>query len=297
MSLKLIPTINGRILGKLGWRLVRVRPRRREVAQLSRAAAHCAIEDVDDVRFRTSDWVYSVPVERLVGRPIFGYGPQSWHPLVAASAELLEDMDLPYELSILRRFYETFTPRTVAEAYRLDDPGPLTEVPAATLFEPWRLAPPPLDDPTTSTYAAGSPLFGPLTRAAGEAQWRRLRGRVKSMLAFGYQPDLFPQGRIRVTVLKSGHEKRYLVGHGQHRAAVLAAMGHERIDVGIHVANPPVADEAEASTWPHVRSGFLSTEQARAMLRRYFAPPASDPALQIGAAARREVPSGATAGP
>ena len=297
MSLKLVPRINGRILGKLGWRLVRIRPTRREAARARRDTAHCTIEEVDDVRFRTSEWIYSAPMSKLVGRPIFGYGPQSWHPFVAACGELLQDIDAPYERSVLKRFYETFTPETIADACSLEDPGPLAEVPARSLFEPWRLAPPPFDDPYAATYPPGSPLFGPLTRSAGEAEWRRLRGRVKSILTYGYRPDLFPRGRIRVTVLRSGQEQRYLVAHGQHRAAVLAAMGCERIDVGVHITDPVVIDQAEAHLWPHVRSGFLSTEQAVAMLRRYFTSSGSDPALAIGSATGAELRFKAKVGP
>lgn len=296
MSLKLVPRINGRILGKLGWRLVRIRPTRQEMAQSGGDSAHCAIEAVDDVPFRTSEWIYSAPVAQLVGRPIFGYGPQSWHPFVAASAQLLDDIDTPYERSVLKRFYETFTPQTIADACQLDDRGPLAEIPAASLFEPWRLAPPPFDDPYAGMAAPGSPLFGPLSEAKGEAEWQRLRGRVKSILAYGYQPVLFPRGLIRVTVLRSGGEQRYLVGHGQHRVAVLASLGYKRINVGVHVNDPLVVDEAEAHLWPHVRSGLLSVEGAKAMLRRYFAPPASDPALQIAAATQGEIPSEAPVG-
>jgi hypothetical protein len=296
MSRNLVSRINSRILGRLGWRLIRIRPTRHEADRAQHGTAHCAIEDVDSVRFRTSDWVYSVPVAQLVGRPIFGYGPQSWHPFVAASAELLERMDTPYEQSILKRFYETFTPKTIGDACMLDDPGPLTEVPAGSLFEPWRLAPPPFDDPFAPTYPPGSPLFGPLDDAKGHGEWRRLRARVQSVRTYGYQPELFPRGRIRVTVLRSGQEQRYLVAHGQHRAAVLAAMGHERIDVSIHGTDPVVVDEEEAHLWPHVRSGLLSVERAVAMLRRYFTTPESDRALRIGAAAREEIQPNANVG-
>jgi len=285
MSLRLQARINGRILGKMGLRLVRIRPTHRELKLTGGASHSCPIEEVDDVRFRTSDWVYSVPVSQLVGRPIFGYGPQSWHPLVAASAELLEDFDTPYEESVLKRFYDTFTPSNIADAYQLSDPGPLNEVPAGSLFEPWHLAAPPFDDPHVSQPASGSPLFGPLSRSAGEAEWRRLKGRVKSILDYGYQPELFPRGRIRIVVLRSGQQQRYLVGHGQHRAAVLAAMGHTQLEVSIHLTVPPVVDESEAHLWPHVKSGFLTRECAVDMLRRYFTTPASDAALRIAAAA------------
>jgi hypothetical protein len=285
MELKLLQRINGRILDKAGLRLVRVRPTRHQLRRAGSTSQSYPIEDVDSVRFRTSEWIYSVPVSYLVGRPIFGYGPQSWHPLVAASAELLEDIDTPYEASVLKRFYDTFVPATIADACQLQDSGPLSEVPAASLFEPWRLSPPPFDDPLSSVPASGSPLFGPLSKAAGEAEWQRLRSRVRSILHYGYQPELFPRGRIKIVVLRSGQQQRYLVGHGQHRAAVLSAMGSTRLEVSIHNTVPPVVDESEAHMWPHVKSDFLTRQQAVSMLRRYFTTPSSDPALRIGTAA------------
>ena len=288
LRLQPLPRLNGWVLRHMGFRLVRIRPTRRQVALSPTSPRATPIEEMDLIRFRTTDWVASVPVADLVGRPIFGYGPQSWHPLVAASHELLTDRNSPYESSVLRRFYDSFTPKTIAEACHLSDPGPLADIPARNLFEPWQLDSPPFDDPHTAESAGGSPLFGPVSRRAGEAEWRRLQNRIKSILRYGYRPEHFPEGRIRIVVLRYGGQQRYLVAHGQHRAAILAALGHTRIDVSLQTYAPPVVDESEAHLWPHVRSGFLTQERALSMLRRYFTTPASDPALPIGAAARDE---------
>ncbi len=292
MRLNLRSSINMGLAAVTGFRLERVRPRRHTARSRGNATPAHPIEESRDLRFRIATWVYSAPVSKLVGRPLFGYGPQSWHPLVAASRELLDDIDASYDTSVLKRFYDTFAPKTIAEAYQLKDPGPLNRVPAQTLFEPWLLAEPPFDDPfAVADGPPGSPLFGPLNNAAGKTEWSRLRRCVKSIQKYGYQPGLFPRGRINVVVLRSQQQERYLVVHGQHRAAVLAAMGAERIEVGTHSILPPVVDESEAHLWPYVQSGFLSEEVAVAVLRRYFTTPESDPALKIGAAAHGLSPS------
>jgi hypothetical protein len=146
------------------------------------------------------------------------------------------------------------------------------------------MRPPPFDDPLSGHFPKGSPLFGPISNEKEVGEWRDLKRAVNSIVQYGYQPDLFPNGRITVTVLRSMGQERYLVGHGQHRAAVLAAMGMERIDVGIYSTVPAVVDELDVRLWPHVRSGFIGVETATEVLRRYFQDPESDPALRIGAA-------------
>jgi hypothetical protein len=284
VHLKVIPRINGTLLARLGLELERTRPTHRETRQTRASWVPPAIEEVDDVAYRTGEWSYTAPMSHIVGRPIFGYGPDSWHPFVAACRELLDTVELTYTNSVLHRFYATFAPESIADAYHLSRPGPLDGIPAASLFEAWVLSPPPFDDPFASVYPSGSPLFGPQNSDEGEAEWRRLRHSVESVLRYGYRPDLFPRGRINVTILRSQGDQRYLVGHGQHRTAVLAAMGESRVEVGIHAMMAPIVDESEVESWPHVRSGLLKSEEAVPLLRRYFTTPENDPALTIGAA-------------
>jgi hypothetical protein len=283
MALKLVPRLNGTILSRFGLHLERTRPSSRQQSGSIQGGSSEPIEDLDHLRFRTSEWTYSAPLARIVGRPLFGYGPQSWHPYVASARELLHDIDTTHESSVLHRFFAIYKPPTIAEAYRLQHPGILDRVPAASLFDPWILRPPPFDDPMSGKYPKGSPLFGPINMEKELGEWRDLKRAVASILRYGYQPDSFPNGRIRVTVLRSMGEERYVVGHGQHRAAVLAAMGMERIEVGIYPTVPAVVDESEVELWPHVRSGFVGADTAMETLRRYFRRPEEDPALEIGA--------------
>ena len=282
MNLKARQRLNGTIFDRLGLRLERTRPTRRMLERTSRTYQPLPIEEVNDLRFRSTAWTYRVPVSQLVGRPIFGYGEQSWHPFVAAIAQILREPEIPYDRSLLKRFYEVFTPTTIADAHRLVEPGPLHEIRALSLFEPWSVPPPPHDDPYSRHPVPGSPLFGPASYAAGAAEWRRLKYVLSSVQKYGYQPDLFPRGRINVTVLRSLHSDRYLVRHGQHRAAVMAALGIESIEVGIHESLDRIVDEVEVDSWPHVDSGLITREAALELFAGYFAPPDSDPALEIG---------------
>ena len=127
-------------------------------------------------------------------------------------------------------------------------------------------------------------MTGPRSTAAGEEEWRRIRRNLISIQETGYQPQLFEKGRINVTVLRSRGEERYLVRHGMHRTAVLAAIGATELAVGNYHRAAWVIDESDVDQWPYVRSGFVSADLAIRSLRRYFNTPESDPALEIAAA-------------
>ncbi|WP_204268665.1 hypothetical protein, partial [Escherichia coli] len=98
----------------------------------------------------------------------------------------LDDIDTPYESSILRRFYASFVPESVGEAQQLERSGALSKLPADRLLEVWTLRAPPFDDPYTTEKPPGIPLFGPLGDAEGREELRRLRQCVLSIRRFGY---------------------------------------------------------------------------------------------------------------
>ena len=287
VDLRIVSRLNKYVFRRFGLHLSRTTPTRAQIKAAHDFPEPEPIESVDDLMFRSNRWNYTVPVEKMVGRPIFGYGPHSWHPLKAACAELLDDPDAPYETSILRRFYATFQPETIADANFVEG-TPFDSMPANGLFEPWTLPRPPFHDPHTKAKPSGTPVFGPRSDAAGEVEWARLRRSVESVRVYGYQPHLFPQGRINVTVLRSQGQERYQVMHGLHRTAVLSAMGSERIEVGIDPRNPWIIDEDQVDSWPFVKSGFVPREQAIKAIRRYFTEPGTGPAVDIG----RRVESG-----
>lgn len=264
-------------LKRVGYRLERIRPPAGTKAPEPRLLPK--LTDVD-VRFHIGDWRYLVPATLMVGRPCFGYGPNSWHPFVETVAQLLESPDLDYEESMLNRLYSTWHPRTVAESQFPggDSPDPvLSRLAARTLFEPWLLRPPPCDNPLNpECRASGAPLHGPVDPRVGLEEFARLQTMIDSIERYGYNPDGFPRGLITGIVLKHEGQQRFLVVHGQHRTAVLTAMGHDEIEVGIRRDGPSVVDSSEAAQWPHVISGLVSAETAVAQLARYFRDDAED---------------------
>jgi hypothetical protein len=274
-----------RLVRSAGYRLVRVRPRRSDLDGRSTARVQ-SIPIPEDLYYRFGEWRYVVPLDRVVGRPCFGYGSEAWHPLVAAVREFIATPDTTYEESILRRFYDRFQPATIAEAQFPSGEPPctyLSRLPAHTLFEPWLLREPPYDDPTDpACRPPGSPLFGPVSPDVGERVYRRLIAAYESIRRYGYRPELFPGGWIGVVVLRHQGEGRYLVIHGQHRVAVLSALGRETLEVRIQPGMPPVIDSAEAGQWPHVALGRLSPECAAATLARYFKDDGTGCARRLG---------------
>ena len=255
----------------VGYRIERTRPKRGvDITNFSNAPA---LTDVD-VRFHVGKWRYLAPTTLMVGRPCFGYGPDAWHPYVATARQLLENPSLSYEHSVLRKVYEAWHPPSVSEAQfpGVEAPHPiLTRIPAHTLFEPWQLMPEPCDDPLNPECSpSGAPLFGPVGDREGHREFDRLKATIKSISTYGYSPDLFPRGLITGTVLKHEDETRFLVVHGQHRTAVLSAMGVSEIEVGVRGSGPRVVETAEAEKWPHVASGLIPVNVAVAQAARYF---------------------------
>lgn len=261
-----------RALGRAGFRLERTRPPKANAP--TEPGPNASLSDLGDMVYRVGDWRYEIPLAQAVGRPCFGYGPLAWHPYVAAVKELRAHPGIDFKESLLRRHFEHWQPRSVADSHFPDRASPhpiLEKIPAASLFEPWLKRPSPCDDPLDPMCRpAGSPLFGPIAVEEARREFERLREMLGSIEEYGYRPDAFPRGLIKIAVLRHEGEQRYLVAHGQHRAAILAAMGHESIVVGIHRELPPLIDSVNSREWPHVVSGLLDSGTAAAMLGRYF---------------------------
>jgi hypothetical protein len=276
------------MLARAGYKLERTRPRR--AVSTSSGTRISDLGDVKDLAYRVGEWRYRVPVTDLVGRSCFGYDRSSWHPFVSAVREIVEGRAMVHEESTLTRFYERWNPTSIAETHLPADPArhnDLIEIPARSLFEPWIKRPPPCDDPRhIDCSPAGSPLFGPITPERAEAQFDRLKRMLRSIETYGYDPDGFPRGLIRIVVLRHEGSLRFLVAHGQHRAAVLSALGHESIDVGIFDGLPALIDTSEAERWPHVRSGLITPELGIELAARYFEPSLTRHAQSVAAIAQ-----------
>lgn len=117
------------------------------------------------------------------------------------------------------------------------------------------------------TETAGWKGWGPMTDAAGEAEFLRLERTLASIRQHGYQRHAAHDGDITAQALCDGGDLRFLLGPGQHRIAALVALGARHVPVRI---DPHFIRRTDAAHWPNVRRGHYSPDQARQVFDRIF---------------------------
>jgi hypothetical protein len=73
---------------------------------------------------------------------------------------------------------------------------------------------------------------------------------------------------IAKLMVHPGKGVRYVLVSGKHRAAVLAALGFERIPIRLTFSTGPAINHVEC--WPHVRNGLFTCEQALELFHRLW---------------------------
>jgi hypothetical protein len=217
---------------------------------------------------------FSVPLETWCTYLYFSFDPTGWHPFTATARQLHSEPRLPYERSILRRFYDTFQPRSQAEAYFGDSraSGPS----ARYVLEPW------LDDQRVfnDNGGHGNQNMGPISAERGEIEFDRLRRVYRSICERGYRPDT--SSYIRGFFLRDGDAYRFHVTAGLHRAGVLSALGYESALVGFDPLMPRSVDLSDLHRWPQVRDGRVPSATAERAFRRFFTEAGDGRARQLG---------------
>lgn len=204
---------------------------------------------------------------------------QGWHPLVRAASEYVESGNREYEGSCLEQYYATWQPRNGREALLCAvGPAILERYPSYVKHAPWlhrtvdeqaaymarvieieNLA---FGDGSLGS-SAGYGLHGPISKEKGQLEYDRLVNLVDSIRKKGYSRSA---GDVTVHVLQRADRFRYVILHGHHRAAVLAALGHDSIP-----AIPEVlVDSRYADHWPAVYRQEWSKEEALAYFSHLF---------------------------
>jgi hypothetical protein len=211
----------------------------------------------------------------------FGLSPHAWHPFVAAVLEYRAGHASSYEESVLKRYYDRFQPKTAAEAlagFHMGGGGLADLPPYCFYLSPWTAATPDVVVDTLAYWTSmenaehGNPrldfrehgigYFGPTHPAKGAMEFRRLTTIHDRLVSTGYDRRY---GDVSVRALKRGDELRFIVdGGGYHRAAALAAAGHN--DMPATFVEPFVIAAEDADYWPQVRRGVWSRDDAV----RYF---------------------------
>mgnify|MGYP007135777970 FL=1 len=220
-----------------------------------------------------------VRVRLSVCRDFLGYAytPPGWHYFVAFLRQYETDPDISPKKSVLARYYHRFKPDSLWEA--------LTGLPKARL--PGGLAGLPDWPPLpwleqTIKPANARQHFGPFTPKLIRQQDARCRALFHKIRKEGYRPDRYPDGYIRGYFLRDGRRYRFIVTAGQHRIAVLAALGISTFVARIQPRFPRVADIERIREWPQVANGTYTPDQAAKVLRLYFQLDGSEKARRLG---------------
>jgi hypothetical protein len=198
----------------------------------------------------------------------------------AARALLTGDKDRA--TSILVKFYQRVQPQDAASRLGLDpQQSPLRRFSPFAAPMPWDvLSPAVIEKRRIAMYqeenerdglgrVAYSALFGPVPVAKIESEVERLGRLLTSIRQEGYhrsdQPDGDINGFLLVSQVRNSAAVRLDAG-GNHRAAVLAALGRRVIPVRLTPRQLIIREDS--GNWPQVESGTLSQAQALSIFDR-----------------------------
>lgn len=201
------------------------------------------------------------------------------HPFVEAAKEAI-DVALVGgdEREAIRRrlmdFYSCYQPGSAAEVLgaSAEEMPMLGEQPPWVVIKPWedmtvieRMQKMTQHEKEDNGQIVGSGISiehgcnfcGPVSNEKLNIEVERIYRLVRSMRKNGFKRDDSYDGDIRADVLiDSSGEWRWLVKSGQHRAAVLSAMGFASVPIRVHA----IVCRDEVDCWPQVLAGNCSRE-------------------------------------
>jgi hypothetical protein len=240
----------------------------------------------------TPSRVIMVPIDRCLNLQSLAYpaGEAGHDPMTATLLAYRDGTCQQYAGSPLEAFFEVWRPKRLGDVIGVADPmSDLLQRVAAgdTPPYPWargevqargsnRSRRPEMQSAlaevaTNAEVTAGIIFYGPVSRSFGEATFIRLVRNYDSIAMEGYRPEVEDRSHIQGRIMISGSDYRVLVGSGKHRLAALSALGTQLIPVRVGTTARATIDLADAASWPNVRTGTYTLEQATQVFERMFA--------------------------
>lgn len=225
------------------------------------------------------------PIEKCTHYVGLGFSRAHWHPFVETIKQYIANPLITYDTSILRQYYDNWTPSTAAEGiagFRSCPPVFANLLPHHLFLSPWAALNQTDVDIDVRWWNLkdnsehgrsdlrypdhGWAFFGPTHPDKGALEFTRLINLYESLTKHGYDNS---KGCVGVSVLQRGNDFIYLVGGGgYHRIAVMAAMGFETVPAKFH--RNSIIDVDDVRNWPNVRSGVWTEQQARDYVDHLF---------------------------
>lgn len=192
------------------------------------------------------------------------------HPYYETLLQYQKDTNLSYENSALRKYYDDFQPSSVDDIFH-DGIYHRSTTSSSGLYEyvlPWD------NKVKRNKFDVPLPYSGPFGSKQGEKELLHLISVYNSIKKKGYVPDkwtnVFQPSHIQGYFLRRNHNYRFIVLHGKHRMASLAALGNQRIPVTFEIGRHRVIDIEELNDWPQVRKGKYTKEQAQEIFNSFW---------------------------
>lgn len=225
------------------------------------------VDDPVQVVCRAGDrpFLIDVPVGNI--RAVGFAGSDPWNPFVLTLREYAAGRCAQFKGSLLEHFYRHWQPFAAGK-------GALRQMPWKAGARDTRNTPEGRMARDGFVEAArelgvspeeirGHIKGGPVTESFGEITFRRMARLYDSVRDTGYRPESSPGGHLRGQCFVSGDDFCVVVGSGKHRVCALLALGWDKIPVCFGAPKLPVVTRREeVDTWPQVRAGLYTREEA-----------------------------------
>ncbi len=233
--------------------------------------------------------ILAVKISDCTNDALFTYGAEGWHYFQAAIQELSCDLNLTYDRSILKKYYDRYQPKNRFEQWIGSGKENLHPLSAGWPNTPWRNQDPrdrlipKFFSNKRKKVRGGTQDFGPNSDRFGREELVRIRN-AYLMIKDGYHPELYPDGFIKGYILKKGSRLRFVISEGQHRIAALAHFGYETVTCMFDTmpAINKVVDLDEIDSWPLVKNGLYSREVAAKVFDAYMNADGKSKAQRLG---------------
>jgi len=204
-----------------------------------------------------------VAISKIINVIYFDY--KKYHPFVITLRQCKKLSNLRYEDSKLYEYYKKFNPQNLSQVmFETDEIESLKHIDKYNICLPWRSKIIKIKGEKGLSINHGCQYFGKVSRDKGLLEFNRIIKLYNLIKKNGYNK----KKKIVGYLLKNDNDYRVIVISGNHRMAVLAAMGNRYIRIKIRNKIPIELSFIEK--WPLVEKNIITKIEAEKIFNRYF---------------------------
>lgn len=231
--------------------------------------------------------ILEVELDKCRDIQYFSYSSHGWHPFTATIKENLQNPEITYSESILKRFYDTFQPKNRQEQWLEEEVEEIKPLSQGWPIRPWDIGHKRIPKQYMTERIKerkGNQHFGPNSLAFGEDQYKRLINTYKMIQMNGFHPEIFPDGYLNGVLLVKDDDYRFLLIEGQHRIPALSLMGVKNLYCQFNPQKqyPRIVNYDEIESWAQVSNGLYTKEVAEKIFIKYFYENGNEKARRLG---------------